>query len=213
MSSQFIAEALESRRLLSASGSTGVFDSAVTLDREHIQAELLKFKSDCVTATATMLADVAAIKTDDPGQASTVAPLVLHLRSDVRAMNLALAADRLAESKAALADESVIAGDLLQMVHDRGNKSAETTDRAKLKTDRIQLQNDLIAGLNSRIATREADYTTIGNDEQAITSAVESDPHASTKLQADVAKWASDKTTNMNTLLADLQKIASEREQ
>ena len=158
MSSQFIAEALESRRLLSASGSTGVFDSAVTLDREHIQAELLKFKSDCVTATATMLADVAAIKTDDPGQASTVAPLVLHLRSDVRAMNLALAADRLAESKAALADESVIAGDLLQMVHDRGNKSAETTDRAKLKTDRIQLQNDLIAGLGQiEISSRVKD--------------------------------------------------------
>ena len=83
-----------------------------------------------------------------------------------------------------------------------------------LKTyDRGQFVDDMIAGLNSRIATRQTFYTTIDNDEQAIITAAGSDPHASAKLQADVKKWISDKTTNMATLLGDLQKLVADRTQ
>ena len=107
----------------------------------------------------------------------------------------------------------VIAGDRLQILNDKGNASAEKTDHAKLKADFTKAQNDMIAGLNSRIATRQTFYTTIDNDEQSIITAVQSDPHASAKLQADVKKWISDKTTNMATLLADLQKLSADRTQ
>jgi hypothetical protein len=128
-------------------------------------------------------------------------------------MHTALRADRLAESAAALADESAIKKDLLQILKDRHNATAETADHAKLLSDRIQLQNDLIAGLDSRIATRQGSETTIANDTQAIVTAADNDPAASDALEAAASKFADDRTTALNTLTADLQTITAARTQ
>lgn len=212
MSTTLFTEALESRTFLSASLSSA-FGSAVAADQLQVQVDLLKFRADCLNATATMLVDVAAVRKADPGQATTIVPLIGKLRTDLTAMNTALLSDRLAEAEAVLADESVIAGDRLHILKDKGNATAEAADKAKLKTDFVTVENDMITGLNSRIATRESFYTAIDNDEEAIITAVQSDPNASAPLKADVQKWISDKTTNMATLLADLQKLAADRTQ
>jgi hypothetical protein len=160
-----------------------------------------------------MLGDITAIKADDPSQAGTLAPLVKTFRTDLRTMDLNLAADRAAQASAELADESVIYTDLVRIIHDKGNASAEATDHSNLLTERIKLQNDAITGLNTRIATRENAYTTILADGQAIVTAVESDNNASTKLQAAVQKWFSDKTVCLNTMTTDLAKLVADRTQ
>jgi hypothetical protein len=204
-------QSFESRLMMS--GTPAAFSTAVKLDQLQIQVDLLKFKADCLHNTATMLGDITAIKADDPGQASTLAPLVKTFRSDLKAMNLALAEDRYAQFSAMAADQSVIYADLAKIIHDKGNATAEATDHSNLLAERIKYQNDAIAGLNTRIATRENAYTTILADGQAIVTAVDGDSNASAKLQAAVSKWFSDKTVCLNTMTTDLAKLVADRTQ
>ena len=210
MSAQkLFVEQLESRQLLSA--SPAVFNLTVRLDRLQVRVDLLKFRADTLSADATLLSDRISLRGDDVAAATTVVPLIAKLHTDVKTMRVQLLSDRLAEASNALRDESVIVGDLRQILLDKGNATALAADHAKLTNDRITLQNDLIAGLNTRIATRQSFYNTLFADGQAIQAAVLTDPNASPKLKADVAKWLIDGGNKLNTMLADLNKLVADR--
>jgi len=208
---QPMIESLESRTLLSASSL--VFNPTLKADRLVVRADLLKFRSDIFANEAKLLVDINAIKRNVAKGDTSLNASFAQLHTDAKSMHTALRADRLAESAAALADESVIKKDLVQIIKDRGNATAETADHAKLLADRIQLQNDLIAGLDSRIATRQASETTIADDTQAIVTAANNDPAATDALKAAASKFADDRTTALNTLTADLQTISAARTQ
>ena len=211
MARQAFIESLESRTLLSASSL--VFNPTLKADRLVVRADLLKFRSDIFANEAKLLVDLNTIKKNVAKGDTSLDASFAQLHADVKTMHTALRADRLAESAAALADESVIKLDLLQILKDRHNATAETADHAKLLSDRIKLQNDLIAGLDSRIATRQASETTIANDTQAIVTAADNDPAATDALKAAASKFADDRTTCLNTLTADLQTISAARTQ
>lgn len=102
--------------------------------------------------------------------------------------------------------------DLSKLLADKGNKTAVAADRTQLRADRIKLQQDMIAGLNVRLTTRENAYAGIFADAQAIATAVQNDPGTSPQLITDVQKWASDKTTKLNTMKADIQKLIADRQ-
>ncbi len=143
--------------------------------------------------------------------ATTVTPLLTQLKNDAKAMRTALKVDRLTEAANALADESVIALDLKQIILDKGNTSALAADRAKLQADRVKLQSDLIAGLDSRIATRQSYHDTLFNDTQAILAAANTDPNASDKLKADVQTFVTDVDGKLDKMAADLTKLSADR--
>ncbi len=209
-----VAEALESRTLMSASAAaTVVLDSAVVADRLQVRVDLLKFESDCFATTSTLLADTGTIKADDVAQAKTVLPLIKTLHSDVTQMRLTLKADRLTEASNVIADELKVLAVRKEMLADKGNEGLETAARAEIQADRIQMQNDMIAGLNARLETRQQAYEKISADGQAILAAVETDPNAGPKLQAATEKWVDDKTTCMNAMETDLQKLIGDRTQ
>jgi hypothetical protein len=206
-------EGLESRVLLATTTGPVLFNPVVKADRLAVRADLLHFRADVLSCRAKLLADRIAInKNTAPGDTTLVAP-VETLRSDLASMRLALRLDRLTEAANALADESVIKLDIRQILVDRGNATAEAADHAKLTTDRIQLQNDLIAGLDSRIATRQQFLTTISGDVDAIVTAVNNDPSASDALKAAASNFATDRTNCITTLTADLQAISAARAQ
>jgi hypothetical protein len=210
MSRTPLFEGLESRVLLS---STPVFNPTVKADRLAVRAELLKFRSDIFACASTLLKDRIAInKNLAKGDTSLVAPFQT-LRSDLNTFHTALREDRLAEAANALADESTIKLDLRQILLDKGNPTAETADHDKLHSDRIQLQNDLIAGLDSRIATRQSYLPTISSDVDAIVTAANNDPNASDALKAAAATFATDRTNCITTLTSDLQAIQTARAQ
>jgi hypothetical protein len=202
-------ESLESRTLMSASA----IDSQIAADRLVIKEDFLTFKSDIFAARATIIADLAQLKADDVGQDSTLAPLIKTFHTDARAMHEALLVERLNEGAKVNADEATIVTELIQIQADKGNKTALQADRAQLLTDRIQLQTDEVNGLNNRIATRQADYTTLSNDLQAIATAVDNDSNASAQVMADVNKFVTDRTNILNTLTADLTALSSARSQ
>ncbi len=136
-------------------------------------------------------------------------------RSDNKALGLALREDRLVQSANALADQSVIKLDILQILKDKGNATAETTDHSKLANDRVTLQNDLIAGINSRIATRQAAQTTIANDTAAIVTAADADttdPNQ-TALTAAVSAFSTDRNEKLAALTTDLAAVEAARTQ
>lgn len=211
MARQVFIESLESRTLLSASSL--VFNATLKADRLMVRADLLKFRSDIFANDAKLLVDLNTIKKNVAKGDTSLSASFAQLHADVKSMHITLQEDRLAESAAALADESVIKLDELQLLKDRHNATAETADHAKLLSDRIKLQNDLIAGLDSRIATRQASETTIANDTQAIVTAADNDPAASDALKAAASKFADDRITCLNTLTADLQAISAARTQ
>jgi hypothetical protein len=212
MSAQkLFVERLENRQLLSVSPASSVFNATVKLDRLQIRVDLAKFRFDDLSADFTLLADRIALRGDNVAGATTVVPLIAKLHADVKTMRTQLLSDRLTQASNALRDESVIIADLRQILADKGNATALAADRAKLKNDRITLQNDLIAGLDSRIATRQSFYNTLFADGQAIEAAAQTDPNASSKLKADITKWISDGDAKLNTMLADLTKLAADR--
>ena len=206
-----LVETLETRVLMSATAK--VFDPAVAEDRLVVRADLLKFRADLASSSAVLLADTTAIRANDAGQKATLAPLFLQLHTDVRTMTTTLREDRLNESAATLGDESTIAKALEQALVDRKNPTAEAADQAALHTDRLQLQTDFIAGLNARIATRQADETTIFNDVNTIITTVQSDTTASPALVTAVNKFATDRTARLTTIDADLAAILAARTQ
>jgi hypothetical protein len=122
--------------------------------------------------------------------------------------------DRLAESAAALQDESTIKLAILQIRKDKTNAdpSVEVTDHTSLKNDRIQLQTDLLAGLDARIATRQGFENTISADTQAIVTAGQNDPQATTPFSDAIDKFAADRVTRIDVLTGDLQTIAAARQ-
>src|SRR3954454_21425647 len=102
-------EGLESRTLMSGSAlGSAVFNATVKADRLQVRVDLLKFRADSLGSFAVLLADTAAVKRDDLSSLMTVAPLVDHLRADVKQMRLALKADRLNEGIAVLTDRVAI---------------------------------------------------------------------------------------------------------
>jgi hypothetical protein len=201
-------ETLESRTLFSAST---VFDPTVKLDRLHVRIDLLKFRADSLAGTATLISDRLNLRHDNVAAATTVTPLIANLKSDAKQMRVALQIDRLNEAANALADESVIVTDLKQIILDRHNPDALVVDRAKLKTDRIHLQSDLIAGLDSRIATRQSYHDTLFNDGKAIVAAVQTDPNASATLKTDVQTWIADADVKLDKMAADLLTLTADR--
>jgi hypothetical protein len=211
--SVLFTEALESRTLMSASAATIALSQAVQLDHLQIRQDLLTFKSDVLNCFITMKGDLSLLKGDNLKAATTVTPLVAKFRADMKAMRSELLSDRLTQRANALADESVIVGDLKKIVQDRGNDTAEAADHAQLLTDRIKLQTDMIAGLNTRLTTRQNDYTTLFNDMSAILTAAQSDPNAGPKLVTDLQKWSADKTTCLNTMTTDISKLIADRTQ
>jgi hypothetical protein len=202
-------ESLESRTLMSASA----FSTAVAADRLEVRADLLKFRSDAAAASAKLLVDLSAVQKDDLAVATTVAPLVKQMRTDLGTIGRSLLADRLTESAAALGDESAIVTERLHILQDKKNPTAETADHTALMDARVKLQTDLIAGLNSRIATRQAGETTIFNDISAIDTAVGADPNASAKLQQDLSALLAVRAGKMQTLTSDLVQLVKDRTQ
>jgi hypothetical protein len=206
-------ETLESRCLMSTTPGNGAISAAVVADHAQIQKDLITFKLDCLALSSSTLADLAAIRRDDLAQATTVVPLIQTMRSDLQSMRLALASDRLTEGAAVLSDESAILKDRKSIKADQGNATALAADRQQLLTDKIQLQNDMVAELDARITTRQNAFNTVSADGQAIVTAVQGDPNASAKLQADVTKWINDRTARLTTISADLQHLAADRTQ
>jgi hypothetical protein len=185
----------------------------VAADRLQVDADLLKFKSDCVACTAALLTDRQALQADDVRKDATLAPLFKTMRSDVQQMQVQLASDRLAESSAVLQDESAVVTELEKMIADKGNKTAMASDKSQLLADRIQLQNDEIAGLNARVMTRENDYSKIFADLQNIATAVQNESGVSSQVVTDVRKFITDRTNCMNTLEGDLNTLIAARTQ
>ncbi len=206
MSYQQFVEGLESRQFLSV---TPIFNATVAADRLVVRADLLHFESDIFANDAKLLIDTQNIKKNvAKGDTSLKAPFA-QLHADARHMRLTLKEDRLTEAANALGDESVIKLDLVQILKDKGNVTAEAADHTKLLTDRVKLQNDLIAGLDARIATRQTDEATISADTQAIVTAADNDVQATDGLKAAAATFAADRVTCIETLTTDLQTIAS----
>jgi hypothetical protein len=210
MTHRTFAEGLESRTFLSA--SPVLFNTAVKVDRLLVQIELLKFRNDLFVSGTKLTNDVRTIhKNTAAGDTSLAAPLA-QLKSDYKTMRDQLLQDRLKEAANALSDQSTIKLDILQIKKDKGNASALTADHTKLMNDRVQLQNDLIAGLDSRVATRQSFEATISNDTQAIVTAANNDTAASAALKAAVIKFAVDRVTSLNKLTFDLQGISTVRQ-
>ena len=202
-------EVLESRRLMSA---TSVFNPTVTADRLEVKADLLAFKSDALASRAALLTDITAANADGLKSDPTLLTPIAKLRTDLQAQGQALKADRLTERSNAIADELVIVKELRQATtHDRKNATALAADKVVLTADRVKLQTDLLAGLDSRIATRQANVTTLFNDAAAITAALATDTTASPALSADVTKLVADRTARLSKLTSDLQTIATAR--
>lgn len=200
---------MESRLLMSAAPT--LFSATVKADRLVVRADLLKFESDLLVSDAKLTVDVQAIKHNlTKGDTSLVAPFAT-LHADQKSMNLALEEDRLTESANALADESTIKLDILQILKDKGNSTAEAADQAKLLSDRVALQTALINGLNTRITTRTTDEVTISTDTAAIVTAADNDPSATSALKTAVATFSTDRVTKLNTLTSDLQAIETAR--
>jgi len=207
-------EGLESRVFLSAApAAPTLFNATVKADRLAVKAALLKFRSDIFACDAKLLRDTTAIKKNLAKGDTSLDASFLQLHNDVKAMRSALRVDRLTESANALADESTIKLDIRQIIKDRGNVTAEAADHTKLRADRIQLQNDLIAGLDSRVATRQAAEATLSTDVDAIVTAANADPNASAALKTAAQAFATDRTTCNATFAADLAAIAAARTQ
>jgi len=206
MSCKFI-ETLESRQLLSAS----VFNATVAADRLAVRADLLQFRADFLSADATLLSDRTALKNDNVKAATTVVPLIKKLHTDAKTMGTQLLQDRLTERSNVLKDESVIVGDLVQILKDRGNATAVAADKTKLKADRVALQNDMIAGINTRLATRQAAHDQLVADGAAILTAAQTDPNASAQLKTDLTNWVNSFDSKLNTAQTDLTNLANAR--
>lgn len=200
-------ESLESRLFLSASA----VNAQIHADRAQIHADLLQFKADMASYTTTIMTDAKAIKNDAGSSLSTIQPLFKTLKTDVNNMHLQLEADLLAESSAVKADQATIITDTQQFAADKGHPTARRADLAKILADRIKLQNDEIAGLNARIATRKSFDTQLSTDMNAIITAVQNDPNASSQLKADVQKFTTDRTNSLSTFESDLTKIKTDR--
>lgn len=205
-----LMETLESRQLLSASPVS----DAIVADRLKIRGDFLQFRIDINAACQTLDADIASVKADAQGYRNdALKPLIEQYHTDVKAMRDHLSTDRLTQSSNVLADQSRILADIAQLQKDKGDPDALKADKARLLADRIQLQSDELAGLNSRIATRQSFYAKIFSDISAITTLITNDPNAPAALKTDITKLATDRTAVFSTTLTNLQTLATDRQQ
>ncbi len=210
MSGQFF-EDLESRTLMSTTAPV-LYNATVKADRLAIRIDLMKFKFDVLISNLMLSVDRAILHRAIPKGDTSLDVSFTQLKTDLKAMRLQLAQDRLNEAQAVLNDQLTIKQDILQIRKDKGDDTALTADHDKLKNDRIQLQNDLIAGLDARIATRQAFQTTLSNDTQAILTAATNDPNATPAMTAAATRFSNDRIARLNALTADLQQIATDRQ-
>jgi hypothetical protein len=209
MSGKQMIETFESRLLMSA--TPVLFDSAVKEARLVVRAELLKFRSDLALTSANLIGDLSLIKSNKVAGDTSLKAAFTQLRTDTKAQGTQLKIDRLTEAANALADESTIKLDIVQIIKDRKDATALAADKTKLQNDRITLQNDLVAGLDSRIATRQSFEQTLSDDANAISTAAANDTGATQALKDAAAKFATDKTSRLNTLETDLNAIVTAR--
>jgi hypothetical protein len=200
-------EPLESRLLMSVSP----VDLQVTLDQAQVTADLVKFRADAAGCDVTLLADCQALKLAGLGNNATMLSLFTTLHTDLTQMQAQLAADRLAQSVAVLQAQANVNTDIERMIVNRDNPTALTADRALLLRDRVAVQQDDIAGLNTRIATRQTDYNTISADLQAISTAAWGDAGVSHRLTLAVQKFDADRTAKLATMMTDLTKVQTDR--
>jgi hypothetical protein len=200
-------ESLERRSLMSASPVS----AQVAIDRLEVKADLLKFRLDIAAGEAMTLSNIQKLKAAGLKGDATLTPLFTKFHQDVKSMHQQLFSDRLAESENVLSDQIVIVKELVQILKDKGNSSALTTDHTALLADRVQLQNDEITGLNTRIATREADFSELTTDLNNIVIAAKADPSLTAAELIDVNTFASDRATLLTTLMSDLQTIQTAR--
>jgi hypothetical protein len=204
-----LIESLEGRTLMSGSA----INVTVAADRLEVKADLLKFRADIASNSATILLDVAQLQKDGLKSNATLHGLIKSFRSDVKKMHEELFADRLNQSVNVLGDQLTIVEEKIQILKDKGNTTALGADHQQMLADRVKLQTDDIAGLNSRITTRQTFVTTLSNDINALVTAAESDPTTSPQLQSDVLKFSSDRSSELATLTSDLQTIVTARTQ
>ena len=200
-------EPLESRLLMSVSP----VDLQVTLDQAQVTADLVKFRADAAGCDVTLLAVCQALKLAGLGNNATMLSLFTTLHTDLTQMQAQLAADRLAQSVAVLQAQANVNTDIERMIVNRDNPTALTADRALLLRDRVAVQQDDIAGLNTRIATRQTDYNTISADLQAISTAAWGDAGVSHRLTLAVQKFDADRTAKLATMMTDLTKVQTDR--
>ena len=198
-------QGLESRRLMSAVAAT------LSADQAAVRADLLRFRADLLGSSATLRRDTVAFKNGNLAAATTVAPLVEKFRADLTAMRTTLKGDRLDQSKVVLVDRAAVLYDLRKLRVDRRDVDAVAADRSRLRTDAAKLEADVVAGINTRIGTRTSASTTLFNDVTAIATAADGDANASADLRASVHQFATDWTSRLSTLTADLAKLASDR--
>jgi hypothetical protein len=201
-------ESLEGRTLFSVSA----INTQVRIDRLVVKSDLLKFRSDVASTTATLLGDIQTLKADGLKNDATITPLFATFRSDVKKMHAALYSDNLAEKQNVLNDQLVIVKELIQLAKDKVSNSGNVAaDQSQLLADRVQLQTDEINGLNTRITTRQTYYTTLSNDLTNIVTAAESDPNTSPTLQVAISNFSTARSAALTTLTNDLTAIMNSR--
>jgi hypothetical protein len=206
---QSIIEVLESRTLMSA--APVLFSSVVKADRAVVQAELAKFNVDIGFCSTKLTADSRALAKNGVKQVPNAPGDIATLKSDIGMERTALKEDRLTQASNALAQEAIIDLDIRQILIDKKNTMAETTDHAKLLADRATLQNILITGINTRIATRMTDEGTITAAANAVVADVTADTTASAALTAAAMKFGDDEAACLGKLATDLTNIANAR--
>lgn len=118
-------ELLEGRTLMSVTP----VNTTVKIDRLEVKADLLKFRSDLASTSATTLADVDTLRNDGLKNDAALKPLFKTFRSDVKKMHMALFSDNLNERVNVLTDQLAIVREQIQILRDHGNSTALTADR------------------------------------------------------------------------------------
>jgi len=188
-----------------------LFNSVVKADRAVVQSELAKFSVDIAYCSTRLTADTRALNKAGVKGVTGAPALIATLKSDISMMRTALKVDRLTQEANALTQEAVIKLDIRQILIDKKNTSAETTDHAKLLMDRATLQNVLITGLSTRIDTRMTDEGIITTAANAVVAAVQADTGASVALQAAATKFGDDESACLTKLATDLTNISNSR--
>jgi hypothetical protein len=220
-------DGLESRTLLSGTSCpTGVpvtlpplpknAGPAATADYAALQKDVAALQADgskLATDQKTLQAAIAALL-QNPSTALTDARNTL--KADQQAAATAFKTDQAAIFAVYKADGPAILTDLQNIAKDRltGNTTQLQTDEAQLKADQTTLQNDLVAPEN-QLKTDQQQYTILLKaDEQAIQTAIDTDPTVAPALaavQADQAQLKTDATqfqTDLKQYLIDLKNNA-----
>jgi hypothetical protein len=205
-------ETMESRKMLSVS-PTAALRETLQQDQAQVQAALEQFQSDAVCYTKTILGDIAKLKADGATSDAALMHTFQKFHADVESMWAELKTARINQYEAVSQDQSAVCAELVQILQDKGNPTAEHADREQLLADRVQLEQDAVAGLNARLTIRENAYGTLFSDLSAIDSEVQSDPNASSQLQADVQQFVTDRGDCLTAMAHDIHDVIVARTQ